>query len=73
MDPYKSGRLGAFLLTNHFNPDELLLVRLIRDTNHKAVPNAKRRQGFLDYISMKFPNAGFIQFSLTLQIHSRYM
>lgn len=55
MDPYKSGRLGAILLTNHFNPDELLLVRLIRDTNHKADPNAKRRQGFLDYISMKFP------------------
>ena len=55
MDPYKSGRLGAFLLTNHFNPDQLLLVRLIRDTNHKADPNAKRRQGFLDYINLKFP------------------
>lgn len=56
VDPYKAGRLGAFLLTNHCNPGQLLLVRLIRDKSHKADPNALRRKGFLDYITRKFPD-----------------
>lgn len=55
VDPYKAGRLGAFLLTNHSNPKEVVQVRLIRDRSHKADPNAVRRQGFLDYINCKLP------------------
>ncbi len=55
VDPYKSGTLGAFLLTNHCNPKEIALVRLIRDSGHKADPNAPRRKGFLDYIEKKHP------------------
>ena len=55
VDPYKSGTLGAFLLTNHCNPKDIVQVRLIRDSKHKADPNAPRRQGFLDYIARKFP------------------
>ena len=54
-DPYKSGALGAFLLTNHCNPSDIALVRLIRDKGHKADPNGPRRQGFLDYIEQSFP------------------
>lgn len=56
MDPYRSGRLGAFLLTNNFPNHQVLLVRLIRDSKHKADPNALRRGGFLDYINLKFPD-----------------
>lgn len=56
VEPYKAGRLGAFLLTNHFNTGQLVQVRLIRDKGHKADPNAVRRAGFLDYITSRFPD-----------------
>ena len=51
VDPYKSGALGAFLLTTRCDVKELVLIRLIRDQKHKADPNASRRHGFLDYIN----------------------
>ena len=54
-DPYKSGSLGAFLLTTRCNVREIALIRLIRDAKHKADPNAQRRKGFLDYIKEQFP------------------
>lgn len=55
IDPYKSGALGAFLLTTRCNVKEIALIRLIRDQKHKADPNAPRRHGFLDYIDETFP------------------
>lgn len=55
VDPYKSGALGAFLLTTRCDVKELVLIRLIRDQKHKADPNASRRHGFLDYINETFP------------------
>lgn len=55
VDPYKSGALGAFLLTNRSNPKEILQVRLIRDLEHHADPNSTRRQGFMDYIHRTLP------------------
>lgn len=55
VDPYKSGTLGAFLLTTRCNVKSILLVRLIRDLKHKADPNAPRRHGFVDYIEENFP------------------
>lgn len=55
IDAYKSGEIGAFLLTNRLSPKEILLVRLIRDSEHKADPNGIRRQGFVDYLKKKHP------------------
>lgn len=55
VDPYKSGELGAFLLTNRSNPEEILQIRLIRDSGHRADPNSSRRQGFMDYIHRTLP------------------
>lgn len=55
VDPYKSGTLGAFLLTTRCEVDEIALIRLIRDSQHKADPNAPRRHGFIDYIEENFP------------------
>jgi LacI family transcriptional regulator len=56
VDPYKSGALGAFLLTTRCHVQEVLLVRLIRDSKHKADPNAPRRHGWTDYIKKHFPD-----------------
>lgn len=56
VDPYKSGALGAFLLTTRCEVKELALIRILRDTGHKADPNAPRRHGFVDYIEEKFPD-----------------
>ena len=55
VDPYKSGALGAWLLTNRTDPEEIALVRLLRDPSHKADPNRPRRHGFSDYIEDFFP------------------
>ena len=55
VDPYKSGALGAFLLTTRCQVHEIALIRLIRDTGHKADPNAPRRHGFVDYIRENLP------------------
>ena len=55
VDPYRSGALGAFLLTTRCDVKEVALIRLIRDSRHKADPNAPRRHGFLDYIDETFP------------------
>ena len=55
VDPYKSGALGAFLLTTRCNVSKVALIRLIRDARHKADPNAQRRHGFLDYIEDNCP------------------
>ena len=56
VDHYKSGALGAFLLTTRCQVQEVLLVRLIRDSKHKADPNAPRRHGWTDYIKKHFPD-----------------
>ena len=56
VDPYKSGALGAFLLTTRCQVQEVLLVRLIRDSKHQADPNAPRRHGWIDYIKEHFPD-----------------
>ena len=55
VDPYKSGALGAFLLTTRCNVRDIALIRLVRDLKHKADPNAPRRHGFLEYIEENFP------------------
>ena len=55
-DLYKSGKLGAYLLTARSKVSEIALIRIIRDTSHKADPNALRRHGFLDYIEEHFPD-----------------
>lgn len=55
IDPYRSGELGAFLLTVAGGPDEICLVRILRDKKHHGDPNEPRRQGFTDYISANFP------------------
>ncbi len=55
VDPYKSGSLGAFLLTTRCNVREIALIRLVRDARQKADPNAPRRHGFLDYIEENLP------------------
>lgn len=55
VDPYKSGALGAFLLTTRCQVNDILLVRLIRDSRQQADPNAPRRHGWTDYILEHFP------------------
>ena len=55
VDPYKSGALGAWLLTARTDPKEIALVRLLRDPSRKADPNRPRRHGFSDYIEDFFP------------------
>lgn len=55
VDPYKSGALGAFLLTTRCYVKEIALIRLVRDSGHKADPNAPRRHGFTDYMEENFP------------------
>lgn len=55
IDPYRSGQLGAFLLTVSGAPEEIGLVRILRDKGHQGDPNEPRRQGFADYIAEHFP------------------
>ena len=55
-DLYKSGKLGAYLLTARSKVTEIALIRIIRDAKHKADPNALRRHGFLDYIEEHIPD-----------------
>lgn len=54
-DVYRGGELAAFLLTLSGNPEEILLVRILRDKDHRGDPNRIRRQGFLDYIGKNLP------------------
>lgn len=56
VDPYKSGELGAWLLSLRFPPKEIALVRLLRDSSQRADPNRPRRHGFTDYINKHFPD-----------------
>ena len=56
VDPYKSGALGAYLLTTRMDVKEIALVRLQRDLKHKADPNRPRRHGFTDYIEDNCPD-----------------
>lgn len=55
VDPYKSGALGAYLLTARNEVKDILMVRLKRDSRHKADPNRPRRHGFTDYVEDHFP------------------
>ena len=54
-DVYRGGELAAFLLTLSGKPEEILLVRILRDKDHRGDPNRVRRQGFLDYIGKNLP------------------
>jgi len=54
-DVYRGGELAAFLLTLYGKPEEILLVRILRDKDHRGDPNRVRRQGFLDYIGKNLP------------------
>ena len=56
VDPYRSGRLGAWLLTLRTPPKAVALVRLLRDSSQRADPNRPRRSGFTDYIHQHFPD-----------------
>lgn len=56
VDPYKSGKLGAALLTHHLTPSEMLLVRVEYDIIHRVDTNRPRRHGFVDYIEDYHPN-----------------
>ena len=55
VDPYKSGALGAYLLTVRSDVKDVLMVRLKRDPRRKADPNRPRRHGFTDYVEDHFP------------------
>jgi len=55
IEPYRSGELGAYLLTLTSAPDEVALVRILRDKGHHGDPNEPRRNGFLDYMAANFP------------------
>ena len=56
VDSHRCGELGAFLLLQSDEPDEILLVRILRDRHHKGDPNRERRQGFLDYVQEHHPS-----------------
>ena len=56
IDSYKSGELGAALLTKHLDPKELLLVRVEFDLIHKVDTNRPRRHGFVDYMEDYHPS-----------------
>ena len=56
VDPAKNGALGAYLLTLHRKVEDIVLVRLIRDSRHLADPNGPRREAFLSYIRDRFPD-----------------
>lgn len=49
IDNYKSGILGAFLLTAHQDVKNVLLLRVERHTSYD--PNAPRRHGIIDYLT----------------------
>lgn len=73
-DPYKSGTMAAFLLTNRINPPEIAIVRLIRDIERKADPNSIRRKGFIDYINRTQPSCKVHQiFIKPSEPHESYM
>lgn len=55
IDPYKSGKLGAFLLTTRKAVESILLIRIIRDKGNQGDPNETRRRGFLDYFAKELP------------------
>ena len=53
IDAYKSGELGAFLLTNHQEVDSVVIIGIKR--HNKAIDaSATRRQGVADYLSSHF-------------------
>ena len=54
IDAYKSGRLGAFLLTHRREVDSIVVIR-IHYSDHTQDPNATRRQGVMDYIAEHYP------------------
>ena len=56
VDLYKSGELGACLLTMRCKVKDVALIRLIRDSKHESDPNASRRHGFINYIKTNFPD-----------------
>lgn len=55
-DPAEAGILGAFLLTNRMEVNDIAMIRLIRDVNQMADPNKVRRNGFIEYIQTNNPD-----------------
>lgn len=53
--PYKSGELGAYLLTNRQTVNGVAMIRIERDASKNADPNAPRRHGLVDYITNHIP------------------
>jgi len=53
---YKSGYLGAHLLTDRLDVKDVLIVRIKRDVDDKSDPTYNRRRGFIDYINQHFPD-----------------
>lgn len=57
VDPYKSGTLGAFLLTMRQKVESVAMVCVKRETEGGYDPNAPRRRGITDYLKAGFPSA----------------
>jgi len=59
MPMYKSGYLCASLLTDRFKESEVskvAVIRIRRDKTGQSDPTASRREGFMDYMSEKYPD-----------------
>lgn len=56
VDPYKSGTLGAFLLTMHQDVENVVMICVKRETEGGYDPNAPRRRGITDYLKSRFPS-----------------
>ena len=54
--PYRSGYLGAYLLTLKGDVRDVALIRITRDKGSHADPNGPRREGFMDFIGEHFPD-----------------
>lgn len=56
IDFYKSGYLGAYLLSGEGNLNDCLVVRLKRDPKGLSDPTKRRREGFLDFFKEHYPH-----------------
>lgn len=60
MPMYQSGYLCAHLLTLSGIPEQVTMVRILRDKKGLSDPTAGRRAGFLDYMKEFCPDTGII-------------
>ena len=54
-DPSEAGILGAFLLTDRMEVNDIAIIRLIRDVHQNADPNRVRRNSLINYIQTNIP------------------